>query len=120
MGRTLARDRAGWTKAVTLHCPGCNKRIGLLDEQIPGMVDDGLGTIEWTRLTNKAGEEINWWRVKCPRCSEAPRVGRESELLELVRDAKAQGLSNVVLGRGAREHPRPRTDSRAGNVPGTS
>ena len=59
MGRTLARDRAGWTKAVTLHCPGCNKRIGLLDEQIPGMVDDGLGTIEWMRLTNKAGEEIN-------------------------------------------------------------
>jgi hypothetical protein len=94
MTRTLARDKT-WPNAVTVACE-CGKRLDLLDEQILGMVDNAMGNIQWAHLTNKAGEKANWWWVKCPRC-ERQRRGREGQLLELLRSARAQGLSRVTL-----------------------
>jgi hypothetical protein len=95
MTRTVARDRAGWTEAITLECP-CGKRLDLLDEQIPGMVDNAMGKIDWANVTNPAGEQATLWWIKCAWCRRGRR-GRDTELLELVRSAKAQGLDRVAL-----------------------
>ena len=76
-------------------CP-CGKRLDLVDEPLPGMVDAYMGKFQWAKLTNAAGDQANWWFIKCPWCSRTRR-GRESDLLELVRSAKDQGLARAFL-----------------------
>ena len=76
MTRAIARNKAHLSTSVALLCPSCGKRLDRADEQIPGVVDTFMDGLQWAKITNEAGEKLNWWQAKCPRsgCSFG-RVG---------------------------------------------
>jgi len=99
MTRTIARDRAGWTEAITMDCY-CGHRLALWDEQVPTSADNALQTGEWANVSDGLGGTVAYWHVRCPRCQNSVTAS-EGKLLQIIRGAKAKGLHRVTAPRQA-------------------
>ena len=96
MTRALARDKTGHADYMRLVCP-CGKRLALLDETLPGMIDGpNMAPMAWVVIPGPDGDAGTWWQLKCPRCKRDWR-GREDRLLRLVRAARARRAAQVTL-----------------------
>ena len=99
MTRTIARNRAGWTEAITMDCY-CGHRLALWAEQFEGMdvIENALGTGEWADVSDGKGGTVSCWHVRCPRCQNQVTKS-EGQLLQITREAKAKGLHRVTAPR---------------------
>ena len=95
MSRKPHRERAGYADFVSIVCH-CGKRLALKDETLPGVVDGPDFVQSDAKGFDPSGGLGGWFRLLCPRCGRDNRV-KESELLRLVRGARARDAKRVTL-----------------------